>query len=96
MTEYDPKRVQGHKLSISQIKDMRDMLLDMSVEEKRSLIGLQPQRAEVIGGGVALVYEILKLAKSECVYISEMDNLEGYLMTRRCKGWQKEQILLII
>ena len=86
MAVYDPKKVQGHKLSISQIKDMRDMLLDMSVEEKRLLIGLQPQRAEVIGGGVALIYEILKIAKCKYLYISEMDNLEGYLMKKRCKN----------
>ena len=83
MATYDPKKVQGHKLSICQIKDMRDMLLDMSVEEKRNLVGLQPDRAEIISGGVALVYEILKMAKVEWFYISEMDNLEGYLMTKR-------------
>ena len=83
MTVYDPKKVQGHKLTINQIKDMRDMLLEMSITEKRNLIGMQPDRAEIIGGGVALIYEILKLAKVDFLLISEMDNLEGYLMTRR-------------
>ena len=83
MAVYDPKRVQGHNINISQIKDLRDMLLDMSLAEKRNLIGLQPDRAEIIGGGVALIYEILKIAKVDTLFISEMDNLEGYLMTKR-------------
>lgn len=86
MTVYDPKKVQGHRLSITQVKNMRDTLLDMSLEEKRMLTGLQPDRAEIISGGVALVYEIMKLANVSHLFISEMDNLEGYLMAKRGKN----------
>ncbi len=86
MTVYDPKKVQGHRLSITQVKNMRDTLLDMSLEEKRMLTGLQPDRAEIISGGVALVYEIMKLANVDHLFISEMDNLEGYLMAKRGKN----------
>lgn len=89
MTHYDPKKVQGHLLSIKEIKKMRDMLLDMTLEQKRSLAGLQPDRAEIIAGGVALVYEILRLASVDHLRISEMDNLEGYLMARRGKDEKK-------
>lgn len=86
MTVYDPKKVQGHRLTITQVKNMRDTLLDMSLEEKRMLTGLQSDRAEIISGGVALVYEIMKLANVDHLFISEMDNLEGYLMAKRGKN----------
>ena len=79
MAIYNPKLVQGYVLSLQEIKDLRDKLLDMSVEEKKALVGLQPDRAEVIAGGVAIVYEILTIAKSDKLVISENDNLEGYL-----------------
>ncbi len=83
MEVYDPNKVQGHRITIQQVKGMRDMLLDMTIEQKRALEGLQPDRAEIIAGGVALVYEIMKLAKVDYLFISEMDNLEGYLAARR-------------
>ena len=79
MPTYNPKLVHGYVLSLQEIKDLRDKLLVMSVEEKRALVGLQPDRAEVIAGGVAIVYEILTIAKSDKLVISENDNLEGYL-----------------
>ncbi len=82
MKVYNPKLMHGYKLSIEEIKKMRDALLDMTVEEKRNLEGLQKERAEVIAGGVALVYAILKKAGVNELTISESDNLEGYLMLR--------------
>ncbi len=76
---YDPKLVQGYSMNLGQIKALRDKLLAMTVEQKRGLIGLQPDRAEVIAGGVAIIYEILRVANTERLVISESDNLEGYL-----------------
>ena len=79
MTVYDPKIVHGYKLDIKQIKNLRDKLLSMTVEQKRNLVGLQPDRAEVIAGGVSIIYEILRSANVDSLIISESDNLEGYL-----------------
>ena len=79
MPVYDPKLVQGYKLTLQEILVLRDMLLDMSVEQKRELVGLQPDRAEVIAGGVSIIYRILCIAGVDNLIISENDNLEGYL-----------------
>ena len=83
LKEYDTNLVHGHAISINKILKLRDKLLDMSVEEKRNIVGLQKDRAEVIAGGVALVYEILKRANAQKIIISESDNLEGYLEVKR-------------
>lgn len=82
MKIYDPKKVHGYKLSIEKVKEIRDMLFFLSLEEKYSLDGLQKERAQVISGGVGLIYAILKKANADCITISESDNLEGYLMTK--------------
>ena len=81
--EYDPNKVHGHKVSLDKILRLRDKLLSMTLEERRNVVGLQRERAEVIAGGVALVYEILRLAGAQEIVISESDNLEGYLETKR-------------
>lgn len=83
LNEYDPNKVQGHILSLDKIITLRNKLLDMTLEEKRNLVGLQKERAEVIAGGVAIVCEILKIANAQKIIISENDNLEGYLMIKR-------------
>ena len=83
LNEYDPNKVQGHILSLDKIITLRDKLLDMTLEEKRNIVGLQKERAEVIAGGVAIVCEILKIANAQKIIISENDNLEGYLMIKR-------------
>ncbi len=83
LVDYDVKLVHGHTISLEKLLRLRDKLLDMSLEEKRCLIGLQKERAEVIAGGVALIYEILNCANAQNIIISESDNLEGYLETKR-------------
>ncbi len=83
LSVYDPKLVHGHVISIEDILQLRNKLLDMSIEEKRNIVGLQKDRAEVIAGGVAIVYEILKRANAQKIIISENDNLEGYLEIKR-------------
>ena len=85
LVEYDSSKVHGHVISLDRILKLRNKLLDMSLEEKRNIIGLQKGRAEVIAGGVALVYEILKRANAKEIIISESDNLEGYLEIKRSK-----------
>ncbi len=89
MTEYDPKLVHGYNITLSEIKELRDTLLLMTVEQKRNLVGLQPDRAEVIAGGVAIVYEILDKANVNKLVVSENDNLEGYL-TYKGVGYDKK------
>lgn len=83
LSVYNPKLVHGHVISIENILQLRNKLLNMSVEEKRNIVGLQKDRAEVIAGGVAIVYEILKRANTQKIIISENDNLEGYLEIKR-------------
>ncbi len=83
LKEYDPNLVHGHSISIDKIVKLRDKLLNMSVEERKNIVGLQKERAEVIAGGVAIVYEILKRANARIIIISESDNLEGYLDIKR-------------
>ncbi len=89
MSVYNPKLVQGYTINLKEIKDLRDELLTMTVEQKRQIVGLQPDRAEVIAGGIAIIYEILNCASANELIVSENDNLEGYL-TFKGVGYEKE------
>lgn len=79
LSPYDPNKVHGYKLTASELERLTDNLFDLSVEEKRNLKGLQPQRAEVIAGGALLLLNLMKKIGIEYITVSESDNLEGYL-----------------
>ncbi len=79
---YDPAKVHGYVVSKEQILSLRTMLYEKSIEERKKIKGLQPQRAEVIVSGVALLYAIMDTFNIEKITVSESDNLEGYVLKK--------------
>ena len=57
---------------------MKD-LFSMTVEERKNLVGLQPERAEIMPFGVLILYKIMLRLGVDFITVSEKDNLEGYL-----------------
>ncbi len=76
---YDPNKTHGYKIRLSELTALTERLYAMSVDERKKLKGLQPERAEVIAGGALILLETMKLIGIDCVTVSESDNLEGYL-----------------
>ena len=79
---YNPEKVNGHFLPLENLKTIKDKLLSLTPEERKKIDGIDPKRAEVIGGGSLLMYKIIKMLKIDGVTVSEDDNLEGYLMLK--------------
>jgi len=80
---YDPNKVDGFIIELKDLEKWIEKLYSLSIEGKRQLKGLQPKRAEVISGGVLLLYKILKKIGVNRLIVSEKDNLEGYLTYKR-------------
>jgi exopolyphosphatase/guanosine-5'-triphosphate,3'-diphosphate pyrophosphatase len=77
LADYDPLRVHGHRLSMARVEDELGRLSALPLAERRRVIGLEPERAPVIVGGVIVVREVLDhfgLAELEA---SEHDLLHG-------------------
>lgn len=84
---YDPKKINGFKISAKDLSSLTLKLYKMSVQERQKLKGLQPERAEVIAGGALILLEIMNKIGVDYVTVSESDNLEGYLakkMENKC------------
>jgi len=80
---YDPNKVDRFIIELKDLEKWIEKLYSLSIEGKRQLKGLQPKRAEVISGGVLLLYKILKKIGVNRLIVSEKDNLEGYLTYKR-------------
>ncbi|HJB92473.1 MAG TPA: hypothetical protein H9708_00795 [Candidatus Borkfalkia stercoripullorum] len=82
LTVYDPAKVHGTVLSAAKINAWAVKLLSMTQEERLALPGMDPRRADVLGGGAMLLAMIAEYAGADTVTVSEADNLEGYIMAR--------------
>ena len=82
LEQYSPQKVNGYRVDIGDLTALTDKLFTMSVDERKQLKGLQPERAKVIAGGCAIVLSILKKVGATQMIVSESDNLEGYLMNK--------------
>ena len=54
-------------------------LADMSLEERRNLPGLQPNRADIIVHGICILIAVMDRLKIDAITVSEYGNLDGYV-----------------
>jgi exopolyphosphatase/guanosine-5'-triphosphate,3'-diphosphate pyrophosphatase len=74
---YDAERVHGHRLTPSAIAAQLRCLAALTVEERRALPAMEPERAPVIVGGAIVLDEVARRYELEAVEASERDILDG-------------------
>ncbi len=79
---YDPDVVQGTVLDRAEIDRQIELYRTRTAEERRSIVGLQPKRADVILAGAAIVRTVMdKLGRSELT-VSDRGLRHGLLVER--------------
>ena len=63
LAEYDADVVQGTVLDVSEIDRQITTYCGLSLEERRQVVGLQPQRADIILAGACIVRTVLAQAR---------------------------------
>lgn len=74
---YDAARVHGYLLSAAECDRILGELAAMTLEERRHVAGLHPDRAPTIVAGVLIFREVLRLFGLDQIEISEHDILRG-------------------
>lgn len=82
MAKYDPMRVQGKRLSIRTIEKWYNDLIKMPLSARRSLVGLNPERADIIIGGIVILLTFMNLFSLREIRVSDRGNMEGYLVMK--------------
>lgn len=80
LAPYDPSKVHGSHLTGGDIADLRDELAGMTVEERRRVAGMDPERADVIVAGAVILESILGLSGLDSTVVSEHDILYGLVL----------------
>lgn len=82
LADYDANLVQDHVITLKKAEELCNMLKSKTKEQRKSILGLQENRADVIVIGAIIMLEFLKATKSSSVVISDRDNQEGYLLKK--------------
>ncbi|HSC04278.1 MAG TPA: Ppx/GppA phosphatase family protein [Solirubrobacteraceae bacterium] len=77
LVPYDPDKVEGYVLSDSDCREIRDRLAGLTLEERRAVRGLHPDRAPTIVAGTIIILEVLALFGLHEFEVSEHDILRG-------------------
>ena len=77
LAALDAPRVHGHRLSRTRAREQLERLAAMSVEERRTVPGMEPERAPVIVAGAAVLVAVLDRYGLDEIEVSERDILDG-------------------
>lgn len=80
MAVYDSNQVHGTYVPEATLHAVRDRLAGMTLEERRNVVGLDPQRAPVIVAGMYILAAVVELAGADGYTVSEADILEGIVL----------------
>ncbi len=79
-------KLHGFCLKKEQVEEWLCRLADMSLEERLTLPGLQPQRADIMVHGTAILVESMRQLNIKSIEVSEFGNLDGYLKQKYISG----------
>jgi len=77
LERYDPREVQGEELGRLEVLELHHLLENLTLEERRSLPGLQPERADIIVSGLLIIKCLLELIGRDRFIVSDSDLLDG-------------------
>ncbi|MBZ0283019.1 MAG: Ppx/GppA family phosphatase [Anaerolineae bacterium] len=82
MDGYPLDMAHGYQLTASKIKTIRNLLAERSVQERKRLPGMKPERADISLGGAMVIHEALRASGFDELTISEQ-GLRGGLFYER-------------
>lgn len=80
LVPYDPNRVHGYFVCLEGLKLIAEKLKKLTIEERQTIPGLHPKRADIILGGIGIVETLLAGLALDRFMVSENDLLLGMIL----------------
>ncbi len=82
LAKYDPDVIQGSILECAEIDRQIELYRTKSLEDRRSIVGLQPKRADVILAGACIVKTVMDKLQKDKLSVSDRGLRHGLLIDR--------------
>ena len=83
----DRTYMHGTVLPLEEIERRAWQLADMTVEERKLIPGLQPNRADIIVHGICILLAVMRRLNIPQITVSEQGNLDGYIRAKYHVHW---------
>ncbi len=80
----DRTYMHGTALPLAAIEEQAWRLSDLTVEQRRKIVSLQPNRADIVVHGICILLAVMRRLNIPQVIVSEYGNLDGYLIRKYC------------
>lgn len=80
LKEYDTDRIHHSRLTREEVERVFVSLAGVSIDERKRLMGLEPGRADIIVGGMAVLRVLMDIAGLDEILVSEKDILDGLVI----------------
>jgi exopolyphosphatase / guanosine-5'-triphosphate,3'-diphosphate pyrophosphatase len=82
LAQYDPDVVQGSVIDRAEIERQIQIYSSRTLEERRTIVGLQPKRADVILAGACIVKTVMDKLGKDSLSVSDRGLRHGLLIDR--------------
>lgn len=79
LKKYEMEKINYYQLDIKKIKDIFENMCDLRLKDRKKVTGLDPKRADVIIGGIAIVIAVMEYFGKDKIVVSENDILDGII-----------------
>ena len=83
----DRTYMHGTVLPLHEIELRARQLADLSLEERKLIPGLQPNRADIIVHGICILLAVMRRLQISEITVSEQGNLDGYIRAKYGVHW---------
>lgn len=80
LKEYDTGRIHHSRLTLREVGDIYRRLAALPLDERKTAMGLEPGRADVIVGGAAVLFVLMSMTGLDEILVSEKDILDGLVL----------------
>jgi exopolyphosphatase/guanosine-5'-triphosphate,3'-diphosphate pyrophosphatase len=85
LAKYDPNVIQGSVIDRAEVVRQIELYRTKSLDDRRTIIGLQPKRADVILAGVCIVKTVMDKLQKDTLSVSDRGLRHGLLIDRFSK-----------
>lgn len=79
VTLFEEHTCEGMTISLDDVAAWGDRLAHMDLQARRQIVGLMPQRADIIPSGVAILEASMRCFGIPAIHLSAHGNMDGYL-----------------
>jgi len=75
-----PVSMRNYELSLTDLQSVTQMLCGMTLEERRRVPGISPERADIVVGGAAILQTVMEVVGASSIIVSDRGLREGIVV----------------